>query len=341
MRSSSLRDFFTGLTAIIGIAGLSVLFIVFGELGNITARTYRVQIQAPTASGLKDTSPVTLNGVRVGQLTRIRVLPGNRGVEVALSVNHGVTIPRCVDLSVESSFVGETSLELTIPRNATDQQLADVIKPGETIQGRELRSLLSRLSESVQGPLERLTQTAEKVDALADEYVKVGQRINDLLEPRTPAEVAAGSPPNIRSAVARLDTALAGANQWLGDAELRTKAKDLLTKADTIAGQVSTTVETLKATAGKIDAAVEGTSQKLSAALGTMNDTLREVQSAAEQFATALESVNKGTGTLGQLVSNPDLYNSINDAAKRLEKALSEVEMLAQKVKAEGVKVGL
>jgi phospholipid/cholesterol/gamma-HCH transport system substrate-binding protein len=341
MKQSSIRDFMTGLTAIVGLLGLSTLFILFGQISEVSKKHYALLIHTSAAAGLKDTANVTLNGVRIGQLRRISILPGNRGVELTASIREGVTIPRVVDLSVESSFVGETSLELTIPRTATDTDLADTLKPGETLQGKELKTLFTRIADGVQEPLDRLTKTADKIDLLADEYTKVGKHVNELLEPRSPADVAAGKDPNVRTAIARLNTALDGANSWLTDPELRNRTKDLITKADGIATQLGSTVNTIDAVTKKFDGVIGTTADNFNAAVGTLNDTLRDMQGATEQLAIALESVNTGKGTLGQLVSNPDLYHSLNDAAKRLEKALGEVELLAQKIKAEGVKVGL
>jgi phospholipid/cholesterol/gamma-HCH transport system substrate-binding protein len=341
VKQSSVRDFMIGLTAIIGILGLSSLFILFSQITEASKKHYTVLIHTPAAAGLKDTAVVTLNGVRVGQLRRITILPGNRGIELTAQIREGISVPRSVELSVESSFVGESSLELTVPKGATDAELADVLKPGETVAGKELRTLFTRISEGVQEPLERLTRSADKLDALAEEYTKVGRHLNELMEPRTPADVAAGKDPNFRTAIARLDAALAGANEWLADPDLRAKAKDLITKADGIATRLGSTVDTIDAAATKLDGAIGATTEKFNAAMGTLNDTLRDTQGVAEQFAIMLESVNSGKGTLGQLTNNPDLYNSLNDAAKRLEKALSEVELLAQKIRAEGIKVGL
>ena len=76
-------------------------------------------------------------------------------------------------------------------------------------------------------------------------------------------------------------------------------------------------------------------------ACGVLMRSATDVRASITNTCVMLESVNSGKGTLGQLVNNPDLYHSLNDAAKRLEKALGEVELLAQKIKAEGVKVGL
>ncbi len=341
MKTASMRDFLTGLTAIVGVAGLSFLFILFGQLAGLTKRQYEIHIQSLTAAGIRDTSPVTLNGVRVGQVARIAVLPGNRGVEATLLIREDTHIPRCVSTSVEASFVGETTLELTVPHGATEAQIADIIKPGETLKDRELRGLLTKLSEGVQAPLDRLTKTAEKLDKLADEYTLVGQRINAVLEPRTPEDVAAGKEPNVRSAVVRLDRALAGANEWLGDSELRSSAKRLVQRADTAAADLGGAVQAVKDAVAHADGAIASTADRVASTLGLLNDTLRSVQGASEQLAAVVEGVNAGKGTLGQLARNPDLYNSLKDASDRLEKALSQVELVAEKLKAEGVKVGL
>jgi hypothetical protein len=66
----------------------------------------------------------------------------------------------------------------------------------------------------------------------------------------------------------------------------------------------------------------------------------------ADDVALTLEEVRRvtsvatdGEGTVAQLLSNPDLYNSLEDAATRLERTLVEIQLYIEKIKAEGIDV--
>ena len=48
---------------------------------------------------------------------------------------------------------------------------------------------------------------------------------------------------------------------------------------------------------------------------------------------------SEGDGTVGLLLRNPDLYNSLADSAKRLEATLRKVELLLEKIREEGLGV--
>jgi hypothetical protein len=58
-----------------------------------------------------------------------------------------------------------------------------------------------------------------------------------------------------------------------------------------------------------------------------------------EQIRQITTAASTGDGSVAQFLNNPDLYNNLNDAAIRLERALREVQLFIQKVTAEGLPV--
>jgi hypothetical protein len=67
----------------------------------------------------------------------------------------------------------------------------------------------------------------------------------------------------------------------------------------------------------------------------------------ADEAARTIEDVRRltraaidGDGTVALLLRNPDLYLSLDDAAQRLELAAREVQLLAEKLKKEGLPIG-
>jgi phospholipid/cholesterol/gamma-HCH transport system substrate-binding protein len=326
-----IRDFLTGAVALFGLVGTVIVLILFGEFADTGRKYYNFTLHVPSAGGLSDTSAVTLNGVKVGQVTGTAVLPPPaNGAEIKVKIYDDVKIPKLVTVSIDKGFVGDASLEFRVPAAATAGQLTQVIEPESVFEAGEASSTLERLASSIQKPLQRFGQTAEKIEKLADTYTAVGERVNELLEPRTLADVQAGKEPNIRSTIARADVALARATAVISDEELVGEAKRVLARANTVMDDVSGLAKTWTNTAANLD-------KNVNTITADATGTLQATQKAATELAAAIETINKGQGTMGQLLQNPDLYNSLRDAAQRLDRALNEVQMLVEKYRAEGL----
>lgn len=342
MNKSVVRDFLVGLTAIIGVGGLLVMLMLFGEVRKRLEPVYVIKLSMPSGAGIGGTSPVLFNGVRVGAITHLAVAdPPSDGIIATLKIDEGVRIPRDLSVYVEKGLVGEASMALSFAPGADVNAFIprDAFVPGKNTPPIrvEARSLFSDL----QRPLERLSQTAEKFEKFADTYTKVGESLQSLLEPRTPADVDAGKPPTIASILARVDSVLVGLNKWAGDDALLRSLKnstdklgELMTDAQAAAKSIDEAAKGLDGKAERAVAAVENLGRDAKATLSRLDGALTDIGAIAGK-------INRGEGTAGQIVNNPDLYRSLNSAADRLDKALMELQLLLQKFKAEGIKVGL
>ncbi len=145
---------------------------------------------------------------------------------------------------------------------------------------------------------------------------------------RTLSEKLAG----LDLAMRRIDELGKDAQKWLGDEQMLADAKSAVAKANDLIDATASTVMTLTKTANSLQ--------------GNANALLASVQPVFDQLSKTLAQVElltkqaqDGKGTVGQLMSNPDLYNSLNDSAQRLKSTLGEVELLMKKVRAEGLGV--
>ncbi|MCC6676561.1 MAG: MCE family protein [Phycisphaerales bacterium] len=339
MKGKFARDFFTGLTALGGVAGLVVMLALFGELREVGQRFYAFTLRMDTAGGLSSTSHVTLNGVRVGTISELaNDADPTRGVALTVRVKEGTRIPASFEVYIDKSLVGDATLDLIARAGAAPE--VNFINPGDVVE-RRAKGLFDLLSASIREPLERFSKTADSIDQLAATYNSVGQNLNDLLGPRTPADVDAGQPPNLRSAVARVDSALDGANRWLGDEQMREDVRSAAARASALMDDATRTAEAWRQTAASVDERVASAGAKIEATADQAAATLRSIDEAAGEVRQLSRSINAGEGTLGQLARNPDLYNSMRDAAKRLERALTEFQLMIEKYKAEGIPLKL
>lgn len=339
------RDFLTGLVALAGLVGLACLLFIFGEVRNIFAKTYEFGFRVDQASGMKPTSDVALQGVRIGTIVSIEnaVNDPAHGVDVRVKVQGDAKIPRNFALYLDKGFVGDAVLDFQIPAG-TSLDPANLIKKDEVLPGtRSIDSLFRRVETALAAPLDKIGQAADRV-------AKIGEKAEDLLEPRTIQDVEAGKRPNLWSTVQRVDVALAGANRWLGDDQLRADAKEIVARAKSAIDEVQKTVASLKETAESVrqtsDSAreqIKTQGDKIGHAADqltqAMTQTLAKVDQTAGEIQKIAVGINAGEGTLGQLAKNPDLYNSVRDAAERLDRALTELQLLIQKLKDEGIPV--
>ncbi len=333
-----IRDFFTGVLAIVGLLGAIAMMFLFGEFADTGKKFYNFTIHVNSASGLTTTSVVTLNGVKVGQVTGMSVVPppGN-GAEVKVKIYEGTRIPAAAIVAIEKGFVGDASLEFQIPAHLTAAAIAETIQPDTTFEGGDASSGFAKLASALERPLSRFSDTADRIDTLAATYTALGQRLNEMVEPRSLADVEGGKDPNIRSAIARADAAMRQISRLLDDDHIVGEARASLARANALMDEVSTLGKAWTQTATSVDAQVTKVSDSVQALTSEAAGTLRATERAATELGTTLEAVNKGQGTVGQLVNNPDLYNALRDAAQRLDRALTAVQLLVEKYRAEGI----
>lgn len=332
------RDLLTGAVSLAGLVGLAVTLWLIGDMKEVFQRYYKFDLKLPAANGITSSSPVTYNGVRIGKVDESRLDPGTRGgVLVRLAVRQEIEIPDDFTVFIDRSFVGQTTVQLESPERPKDAPGAGLVLP-DHVYARKSASLYDLITGPLKEPLEKFNRAADSFDRLATTYADIGADVKDALAPRTTAEVDSGAKaPNVRSVVARLDAAAGNLNKWLGDESLRTDARGVIAKADTFLDKANGTADAWTKAGQTVDAEAARLSAKIDAAAVEATGTLRRVSDASEQITQVTAGINRGEGTLGQLAKNPELYNSVKDAADRLERALRELQLLVQKYKDEGI----
>lgn len=337
----SWKDFFVGITVIVGLVGIGVLLLYFGEFEGVRERTYGISLRLPDATGLSPASRVTLNGVQIGGISSISIAEladPAQGVIVALKVSEGVRVPRDVEITLERGLVGEASLAMVArPREGVTD--ADFISPGETFTT-SARGFFDAIASMIDKRLAAFTDAARSVERLSNTYTQVGEQAKLLLQQHPLDKVDDGSAePNIATTIARLDRAVKAAEAWIGDDKLRTDISTAAARLTTMLDDAAKAVNAWTATAKTVDTEAASLGKEARTALSdfaqstkALNETMHEVQSLVAR-------VNRGEGTAGQLVTNPDLYNAITDAATRLEKALTEAQLLFEKYRKEGLPI--
>lgn len=332
------RDLLIGFVGIVGLIGLTAMLLLFGEIRFQEPQQYSVVLAVDNAAGLTPGSAVSLNGVEVGRVeTTTTALDPQEGVLLELAILDSVRIPRDVRVSISTSFVGDTRLSLrTSPREpgAADPGF---LQPGETLRA-SAGELLDEIANLLDERIASFSDTADSIQEMAATFTSVGRRLDTIL---ATMESEDGTPVDLAQSIRRVDEAVTAALDWLSDDGLRGTIDELATEARSTLETVQSTARSWDDAAINLTAEVDEASGSIDAATIAFIESSRQLNAALSNLQDITQQVNTGQGTLGMLLTNPDLFRSVNDAAVRLEKVLREAQLLLEKYRKEGIPIKL
>jgi phospholipid/cholesterol/gamma-HCH transport system substrate-binding protein len=251
---------------------------------------YHLVAVFPDAQGLGTGSVVRVNGVRVGQVERVRLSDDAQHVVVRLSINPGIEIPRGGSVATGGfSALGDVNVAIS-PGPARNPLLV----AGDTLYARassDLFALLQDNAERLFGEADTLLTAAAGTFTTADALLSDTQ--GDLRQ-----TLAA-----LRGTTATVDALLRAERARLS-ATLRN-----LETASASAARLS----------GRFEGLVETHADTLSLTLTDLRQSLRRVDASLAQLdATGarldavLVKLDEGQGTLGLMLNDPELYHNLN-----------------------------
>ena len=337
MRESA-RNFMVGIASIGGLLGLSGLMMSFGEFDSWFNPRYSLTIQADNAAGLKPGGNVEFNGVPVGVVSDVTIESGPNPVRIHLLINEGILLPSNVEPFATAPLIGGSALlKLQVPPGQAEVISTFPIDGTGVIPGPIKSGMFDQLTQQLDQRMKPIMESLEKFNQLSETFNELGQNLNTLVQPQSESQLAGGEAPNLRTAVmklnATLDKATEGlslAKDWLSDETLNNDLRESVTKAKALIDNATKAVDRYTELAQSLQTSTKSITDKLLPVADQLAVTLEDVR-------RLTNSATQGPGTIGQLMANPDLYNSLNDAATRLERTLVDVQLLIQKFKNEGV----
>ncbi|MGA0285894.1 MAG: MlaD family protein [Phycisphaerales bacterium] len=352
---SGLKDLLTGLASIVALVGMAVLLMRYGELAGVADRGWPLDVRLDDGGGLRPGSKVTLNGVGIGEIAEVRLdetsSHPDHPVLVEARIEKGRRIPGTATATVETSLLGggaSLSLRMPLPLPPDVEYLTES-STSPQITGR-VGGLAAMFEQALEPRLAGLDAGIEDLRAMAQTYTRLGRNLDDLVRPVDPDDPAAEQ--NLRTTVLRVNAtlsearaAVAFAGEWLGDEQLRQDVRNVVWRAGVMLEHTVEAVDSVAALAGSLETDADEVVALLDR---RTSEVLAAIVPVAEQSSVLLERLGElarlaaeGDGTVGRLLRDPDLHESLRESARRLEETLRKAGLLLDKIREEGLGVSL
>lgn len=289
---------------------------------NIFSKSYKFGIEVDNVNQLNVSSPVYINGLKVGSITDI-TLSGNasRKMLVNFRVENEYNIPKdAVTEIVNEGVMGGRALSIKYGALCSG---ANCAQNGHVFKSKDVGLIGSLLGSDVDKYVGNLSSELNQViENLGTEDSKGA--VNETLREMKTAMV------NIAKLTANTNAMIARSQKDIA-ASMKNISSITSNLADNNA-QITTMINNLSKITTDLDKANIGgqmttTINKLNESLAGLKTTLETSDTAINSLNSVMHKADKGDGTLAMLLNNKELYTNLERTSKNLSLLLQDLRL--------------
>ncbi|WP_167855469.1 MlaD family protein [Hymenobacter fodinae] len=283
--------------ALLGIVAIALLVLGFNFLkgSNLLSSDRTYYAKYDNVDGLTIGNPVILNGIKVGQVKEMSLIPeeGNR-VRVAVELQKGVTVGDSTVASLSGSLLGSKTITLFLGKNTK------VYDGGEELRSYTVASITDAFQAKALPVLGTVDSTLIKVNGFLNKDAKVSLQAT--------LQNAQGSTEALKNLLLMNQRNI---NQITTNmARLTADLNKTSAKFDRIASNFALLSDSLK-------------NAPVGPAMRKLNATMTEAQGT---MTTLNRSLTDQKGSLGKLINDTLLYNNLNATAASTNTLLTDFQ---------------
>jgi phospholipid/cholesterol/gamma-HCH transport system substrate-binding protein len=318
-----------GVLVLVAVAALTALvFLMSGTTGGIFTRKITLRSYFENSAGLKEGAPVNLEGVTIGNVIRVKIVPERKLTPVEVTMKIGNKYREAVHTDSTSSLETIGVLGDTVVDINSNTATRPAVQNNAELRTNETPNL-SDVIKSSQGTIEQLNTILAKVDHLADTLNSTKGSIGEVINSPDLYNKAVATLNELSQLVDTVANGKGSLGKLLADDTLYNHVNDIVAKLDRMATQLDEGKGTIgmllkdETTANNLKQSVSNANQLLAdinAGKGGLGMIAKDPQFAAklrdtvDKLDSVLNRVDSGEGTVGQLVRNPSLYNNLDQS---------------------------
>jgi len=325
-----------------------ILLVLFGKLPSYIGGTYDIQVLLSDASGITKDTPVRKSGLVIGRVESVRLIDQDSQALVTAKIQDDKFIYQNEDCWVARNLLsGDTAL--TFIPNRDKPGAGKPIERDKPLVGKiseDPTGVKKVLEDALRSPIDTVSSTGKALTEASKELEKAAHKVGELFDKETQEHFKTV-----------LDDA-AAALKVLGKKENQEKLGEAI---DQLPGTLKGMNNTFRRTNEMLDQFTQrsadgktpikrmvDTVELAERTLKMTEQTLRKFSQPAregelaptEQMAKAMENINdittlmrtimtrieQGEGSLGALMTDRQLYDRLNHAAKNIEQVSAELK---------------
>ena len=294
----------------IGILAVAAIFLFIWGLNflkgkDIFSRQLIFYAVYDDVTGLIESNPVSLNGVNIGQVNRIRFMPDGSGrILVENIIRRDVVIPdNSTSILTGMSLTGTREIIISLGDSP------NLISDGDTLKSSKQASLQDEVSQLVTP----IKQRADELFMQVDSVMIVFQAIFNEQTRRN----IVSSFESIQNTLNNLEQTTETLDRTIDQESTRLSA--ILYNAESISTNLKNNNELISNVIQNFSSISD------SIAAANLQRTLAHTEESLASLNAILDKVNKGEGSLGLLVNDEELYNNMQSSSKQLELLLEDI----------------
>jgi len=318
---------------------IGLIFLMSGASGGLFTRKISLRAYYENAGGVKDGAPVTLDGVTIGNITHVRVIPNRNPnpVEVTMRVStqylgsiHTDSTATITQAGVlGDSFVDIDSTRAKGPSPADNAELPSGGAPS-------VQDVIKSSNSGIQDIIVLIHKLDTLIDTLNTKKGTIGMLINDPTLGNKLTRMVS----DLQSVTQSISQGKGSLGKFVSDDTLYNKANSAVDKLSTVADDL----QAGKGTAGKLlkdetlynnlNSAVANANQLIAeinqgkGALGKISKDpafAQKLDDTVTQLDGILRDMHQGKGTLGQLAQNRSLYDHLDKTSDNAQLLLKDM----------------
>lgn len=282
-------------TALLAI--IAIILLIFGysflKGKNLLDSSQTFYAVYADVEGLSPSSPVTINGYRVGTVTAIDFLDTSGLLLVTFTIDKEFPFSKnSVAQLYGGGLIGGKSVAIL-----TEYEPGNMAESGDTLPSNIEEGLLELVND-------RLTPLQEKVEKAVESADSLLISLNQVLNPDTRH--------NIQNSFADLSVTIAS---------LKGSAQTINSVLDGNSAKLDRTFSNLD----EMSANLNNFSDTL--ATINLNQMVHDMEKVVADLEATTDKINNGDGTLGLLMNDPAIYDNLERATKQMEELLQDIKL--------------
>jgi len=307
-----------GIFSIIVIVA-SIWGYQFLKGNNLLVRSVHYFAQFDNIDQLPMNSEILLRGKRVGTVTDIFFENNMEFITIQLNVERNIKLPKDAEVHIMSTGIaGQKAVEIRFTKGCTGDDCAQV---GDYLKGVNkgfIESLVTK--DEVDEYLKRIG------DGLGDVIDTLGERFKDQEETNEFLESfkrLGHTIRNLERITARMDIMMAEAGPNI--AELTGNVNKATANLDEKMGSIGNSLENLQEITEGL--AAQNIPEQISGTIDRADQSLDGLTASLNNFNQTLQMLNEGEGTLGKLLTDPEIADNLNRGINNLNLLLQDVRL--------------